>query len=193
MGIETTGDSKISESNALIPAERKSELIGAASVLEDVPSQEKDWRPGSNGQVPDLVCPSLYCFRIGKSLIKDRGTGSVRAHCWQVPRAPQRPWGRVHISHIQLVPSPVDRHPLPCVKEGDVRPLGYANSMHPKTHVALHHGVVDSFVGTGPDQCLNQEPRRWYGHIEMPSPDYKAYSEADKTYEWLVGNSHDPT
>ena len=33
----------------------------AASVLENVPDHKKDWHPGSNGQVLDLVHPSLYC------------------------------------------------------------------------------------------------------------------------------------
>ena len=32
------------------------------AVLENVPDNEKDWHPGSNNQVLDLVHPSLYCF-----------------------------------------------------------------------------------------------------------------------------------
>ncbi|KAJ7688953.1 hypothetical protein B0H17DRAFT_1202567 [Mycena rosella] len=40
------------------PAQR---LKSAVSVLEDVPKDRNDWHPGSNGQVLDLVHPSLYC------------------------------------------------------------------------------------------------------------------------------------
>ncbi|KAJ7640393.1 hypothetical protein DFH06DRAFT_1477909 [Mycena polygramma] len=34
----------------------------AVSALENVPETEKDWHPGTNGQVLDLVHPSLYCI-----------------------------------------------------------------------------------------------------------------------------------
>ncbi|KAJ6516796.1 hypothetical protein C8R47DRAFT_1172900 [Mycena vitilis] len=34
----------------------------AASALENVPENEKDWHPGTSGQVLDLVHPSLYCI-----------------------------------------------------------------------------------------------------------------------------------
>lgn len=36
------------------------ELIDAVAPIENVPDHEKDWHPGSNGQVLDLVHPSLY-------------------------------------------------------------------------------------------------------------------------------------
>ncbi|OCH84168.1 hypothetical protein OBBRIDRAFT_742053, partial [Obba rivulosa] len=75
-GIETEVR-KTYRSNELIHAELKSNLIISASVLEDVPAEEKDRHPHSNGQVLDLDHPSLYCFRIGQSLIKDADTGRV--------------------------------------------------------------------------------------------------------------------
>jgi hypothetical protein len=36
-------------------------------VLENVPAVEKDWHPGSNGQILDLVHPSLYCIVYGRT------------------------------------------------------------------------------------------------------------------------------
>jgi hypothetical protein len=37
-------------------------------ALEDVPDDEKDWHPRSNGQVLDLVHPSLYRVVYGRTL-----------------------------------------------------------------------------------------------------------------------------
>ena len=45
----------------------KAALVNGVAVLEDVPDEEKDWHPGSNKQVLDLVHPSLYCLRIDYS------------------------------------------------------------------------------------------------------------------------------
>ena len=40
--------------------------------LEDVPDSEKDWHPGSNGLVLDLVHPSLYPIVYGRTAGKDQ-------------------------------------------------------------------------------------------------------------------------
>ncbi|AOA62566.1 Hypothetical protein PP7435_CHR2-1173 [Komagataella phaffii CBS 7435] len=37
--------------------------------LEDVPEDSKDWRPGSDNQVLDLVHPSLYPLQYGKTKV----------------------------------------------------------------------------------------------------------------------------
>ncbi|KAH8087203.1 hypothetical protein BXZ70DRAFT_1073353 [Cristinia sonorae] len=53
-------------------------LMTAVARLEDVPEAQKDWHPGSNGQVLDLVHPSLYCLVYGRSLVRDaQGNVSV--------------------------------------------------------------------------------------------------------------------
>ena len=57
------------QSASLIPDDLKHGLVQGVALLENVPDEEKDWHPGSNRQVLDLVHPSLYCFRLGKSLV----------------------------------------------------------------------------------------------------------------------------
>lgn len=47
-------------------------LRSGVKKLEDVPENEKDWHPGSNNQVLDLVHPSMYCLVYGRTLV--RGT-----------------------------------------------------------------------------------------------------------------------
>ncbi|KAJ7031089.1 hypothetical protein C8F04DRAFT_960770, partial [Mycena alexandri] len=49
-------------SDRLILVELSEPLRAAVSQLENIPDELKDWYPGSNGQVLDLVHPSLYCI-----------------------------------------------------------------------------------------------------------------------------------
>jgi hypothetical protein len=42
-------------------------LKAAAHKFEDIPEESKDWHPGSAGQVLDLVHPSMYCVRYGRT------------------------------------------------------------------------------------------------------------------------------
>ena len=48
------------KSDTIVPEDVKKALQKAAACLEDVPAKDKDWRPGSNEQVLDLVHPSIY-------------------------------------------------------------------------------------------------------------------------------------
>ena len=64
---------------SLIAPSLKQSIRELAQKLEDVPDELKDWHPGSNGQVLDLVHPSLYCLHIGKSLTYDLQPGHTDA------------------------------------------------------------------------------------------------------------------
>ena len=44
-------------------------LIRAIAPLEEIPENEKDWHPASDGQVLDLVHPSLYPLVFGQTRI----------------------------------------------------------------------------------------------------------------------------
>ena len=50
------------KSDSVVPESLELELQAAVAKLEahDVPDNHKDWHPGSNGKVLDLVHPSLY-------------------------------------------------------------------------------------------------------------------------------------
>lgn len=62
-------------------------LRHAMSSLECIPDDKKDWHPGSNRQVLDLVHPSLYCLRIGRSVVRNPTTGTLRRCTWRKYRA----------------------------------------------------------------------------------------------------------
>ncbi|KAG9092974.1 hypothetical protein FS749_015293 [Ceratobasidium sp. UAMH 11750] len=66
---------KIWQSDRLVPSDLKKKLIDGVSKLENVPDSEKDWHPRSNGQVLDLVHPSLYPIVYNRTLAYSNNTG----------------------------------------------------------------------------------------------------------------------
>jgi len=57
------------EADHLIDTNIRQKLLDGVAKLENVPESQKDWHPGSNHQVLDLVHPSLYCFVNGVTRI----------------------------------------------------------------------------------------------------------------------------
>ncbi|KAF2135272.1 uncharacterized protein K452DRAFT_260906 [Aplosporella prunicola CBS 121167] len=57
------------KSDSIIDEELRLELINAAKPLEEVPDNFKDWHPGSDGKVLDLVHPSLFPLVYGRTKI----------------------------------------------------------------------------------------------------------------------------
>ncbi|EMD35985.1 hypothetical protein CERSUDRAFT_124535 [Gelatoporia subvermispora B] len=197
-GIEMTGIRNVYRSNALIPAELKDQLIDAVSLLEDRPEEEKDWHPGSNEQVLDLVHPSLYCFRIGKSPISDPTTGQE-----SVPTVEQYLASRPNLrgdyypelASLQHQWLPTD---FKVSNNGNVHPLGYINNMHPTRHAALYKAVVaiigrfvplwervlTDVVNPSP-AAIVPDPETWYDGIDRSTePDYVEYMVAGKMSEY---------
>ena len=61
----------------LIPTSSRERLLTAVAPLETVPDSEKDWHPGSDGLVLDLVHPSLYPIVYGRTLGKMPSSGTA--------------------------------------------------------------------------------------------------------------------
>ena len=61
------------KADTLIPHAVKEALKKACRPLEDIPPQLKDWHPGSDGKVLDLVHPSLFPLIYGRSKILPHG------------------------------------------------------------------------------------------------------------------------
>lgn len=66
-GIEVSAVDGVWQSDRLIDDTLRSRLAAAVRVLEDVDDTDKDWHPGSDNQVLDLVHPSLFCLVRGVS------------------------------------------------------------------------------------------------------------------------------
>lgn len=124
----------------MIPPELLEELIAAVKPLEDVPANEKDWHPGSNGQVLDLVHPSLYPIIYNRTI-------------WDNPEEPGPKPVTVLVAEegdtrfclsqkFQWLPSEfwVD-------EDGDVELISsYINNLHPEKHAALYP-VLENILG----------------------------------------------
>ncbi|KAJ6466047.1 hypothetical protein C8R47DRAFT_1154290 [Mycena vitilis] len=70
-GIECGPFDAIWYSDRLISNQVSDRLRAAVADLENVPEHLKDWHPGANGQVLDLVHPSLYCIVYGQTTYAD--------------------------------------------------------------------------------------------------------------------------
>ena len=102
-------------------------MIAAVSALEAVPDTEKDWHPGSNNQVLDLVHPSLYPIVYGHTFVKDPQTGKC-----EVSKPPGD--ASYYVSqNFQWLPSD-----FVVAEDGTVTLASpYINNVHPRKHAAL--------------------------------------------------------
>ena len=66
-------DAAIIKSDTAISSELKEALRIGAAPLEDIPDRLKDWHPGSDGKVLDLVHPSLFPLIYGRSRVLPSG------------------------------------------------------------------------------------------------------------------------
>ncbi|KAH9914462.1 uncharacterized protein B0H18DRAFT_1144445 [Fomitopsis serialis] len=124
-GIEPGPYERTWKSDQLIPAELKSELLSAVAPLESIPDAEKDWHPGSDGKVLDLVHPSLYPLVYGR-------TASTSGELFE-PRIDDDIDPVFASERFQWLPSD-----FYVADDGAVKLMSsYINNVHPEDHVAL--------------------------------------------------------
>ncbi|KAJ7911603.1 hypothetical protein B0H13DRAFT_2009347 [Mycena leptocephala] len=91
-GIERGCFEAIWYSDRLISDDILERLKTAANVLENVPDAQKDWHPGSNKQVLDLVHPSLYCVVYGRTYAYLPGKPRIAANFLPVHAPEESGW-----------------------------------------------------------------------------------------------------
>ncbi|KAH0337678.1 hypothetical protein KCU81_g7985, partial [Aureobasidium melanogenum] len=150
------------KSDSIISTELKEELKNAVAPLEDVPASAKDWHPGSNEQVLDLVHPSLFPLIYGRSRILPTGTISLD-YCVQasgkgevIPKPSEDDCKLGQKTHwlsyygagttdywsnrFQWLPSDV------VFSEDDgVKITSYINNLHPVHHKSIYP-VIEKFI-----------------------------------------------
>ncbi|MFJ7627578.1 DUF4246 domain-containing protein [Streptomyces sp. NPDC097595] len=185
-GIEVSAVDGVWQSDALIDTELRSRLREAVRVLEEVPEEEKDWHPGSDGQVLDLVHPSLFC------LVRDVSGGPERA--WENPA---NRYSKYEFSErFQWLPTDVD-----VSADGKAAFRSYVNNVHPEDHRELAAVLPELFTRMLPllenvltdlrhprPPRIKANPYGWYdSEPEHPDEDdfsdEKAYEEAVDAYE----------
>ncbi|KAH8170705.1 WD40 repeat 2 [Sarocladium implicatum] len=129
------------KSDKILTDDLLADLKAAVTPLENVPEELKDWHPGSNKQVLDLVHPSLWPLVYGKSRIlpHDRvGVQDALDHCGSGFIIPERL--PVELSEVdnystrfQWLPSDVSISP-----DGKAKFESYVNNLHPVEHAKLY-------------------------------------------------------
>ncbi|MGW0364636.1 DUF4246 domain-containing protein [Streptomyces sp. NPDC002990] len=185
-GAEVSAVDGVWQSDTLVDDKLRSRLREAVRVLEQVPEAEQDWHPGSDGQVLDLVHPSLFC------LVREVSGGPERA--WQNPTDR---YSRYEFSErFQWLPTDVD-----VSDDGDVAFRSYVNNVHPERHRELASVLPDLFACLRPllesvltdlrhprPLRIEADPYGWY-HSKPEYPkkasysDEGAYAEALRAWE----------
>ncbi|KAJ5578198.1 uncharacterized protein N7459_007162 [Penicillium hispanicum] len=154
----TAFDIGVVKSDSAVPADLQQALKDAVAPLEDVPEEQKDYHPGSDEKVVDLVHPSLFPLVYGRTRILPEGTiglddciGSIGLG--DVLRIPEEPSTATHDFGLEFQPYSTKFQWLPCDVqfEGDdaesrCRIVSYINNLHPTQHRPLY-GVLERIIG----------------------------------------------
>lgn len=173
-GVEVSAVDGVWQSDTLVDDTLRARLRSAVEVLEQVPEEDLDWHPGSDGQVLDLVHPSLFC------LVREVGGAPERA--WQNPT---NRYSKYEFSErFQWLPTDVD-----VSADGDVDFRSYVNNVHPETHRELASVLPDLFGRMRPllenvltdlrhprPLRIQADPYGWYDS-EPQYPDKSSYSD----------------
>ncbi|MEU4413955.1 DUF4246 domain-containing protein [Nocardia salmonicida] len=184
-GIEVSAVDGVWQSDTLIDEALRARLGEAARVLEDVPAAEHDWHPGSNGQVRNLVHPSLYCLVRGVSRPADAP--------WVRPATNEAKYA--YSQKFQWLPTDVD-----VTDGGDVAFRSYVNNVDPARHHALESVLPDLFARMLPLLAnvltdlrqprpvrIDVNPFTWYDDSEPTQPAEES-DEAEQAYEEAWNN-----
>ncbi|PIL36595.1 hypothetical protein GSI_00284 [Ganoderma sinense ZZ0214-1] len=198
-GIQSTAIPAVFQSLSLISPQLRDQLRNAVSLLENAPPEELDWHPGSNGQVLDLVHPSLYCYRIGHSLSRGLPVGSdtpfqilsAVEYASQYQLLDYRVLSMCSEQH-QWLPTDFDVSP-----DGAVRPVSYIHNVHPLEQRALYAplcAVLARFVPLFEDvltavlhdrdrkPIVEVDPFTWYDGVENTRPSDSDEEEDPEAY-----------
>jgi len=152
-------NSRCAKSDVLVSPELRAELIANVAPLLSVPDEQKDWHPGSNGQVLNLVHPSLYPLMYGKTRVLSQGgrveLEDILASCGKGEEAREK----ADQDFRQLLSSDSDAWSsgyqwLPCEveftggkdEEVSVRITSYINNLHPGKHANLYR-TIEKMIG----------------------------------------------
>lgn len=144
------------KSDKLLDDDLTKKLIDAVKPLENVPEEQRDWHPGSDDKVLDLVHPSLWPLIYGRSRIlpdsemtvdnclNHVGLGEVVPKSDSEEPVTTRRWGRQPVSV-----SSVNYQWLPCNvrvgENGEAKINSYINNLHPVEHAGLYP-IIETFI-----------------------------------------------
>lgn len=159
VGAVSAYDGDVVKSDISVPTDLKEALQAAVKDLEEVPMSSKDYHPGSDGKVLDLVHPSLFPLIYGRTrvvtnsligldeCIRSCGKGEVvriRADETQIlnrresyHRQNLRP---AYSKDFQWIPSEVEFSP-----DGSAKFTSYINNLHPLKYKNLY-SIIEKII-----------------------------------------------
>ncbi|MFF9345208.1 DUF4246 domain-containing protein [Streptomyces sp. NPDC014773] len=182
-GIEVSGVDGVWQSDRLVDDALRDRLREAVRVLEEVPEADRDWHPGSGGQVLDLVHPSLFCLV--------NGVSGAPGQAW---RNPTDSYSKHEFSErFQWLPTDVDVR-----EDGEVSFRSYVNNVHPENHrelAAVLPDLVARFLPLWENVLtdlrhprplrIEADPYEWYDS-EPAHPDESSFGDDTAAYEEAV-------
>ncbi|KAH6581674.1 hypothetical protein BASA60_002261, partial [Batrachochytrium salamandrivorans] len=170
-----------------VPESVYKSLIHGVAILEDVPDYKKDWHPGTDNMVLDLIHPSLFCLVYGLTCIPSL---SLRKQAfsgisWESLQHNQSVAGiptfdcssKFSSRRFQWLPSEfyVD-------KDGHVSINSYINNLNPVWHPDLYKtiaSVFECFVPMLENLAGTMRSNSEYIRIDDPSEGYSQCSDYD--------------
>ncbi|KAK7431822.1 hypothetical protein QQZ08_001763 [Neonectria magnoliae] len=145
------------KSDNLIPDDLREALKSAVALLENVPAEQRDWHPGSDNKVLDLVHPSLWPVLYGRTLVlPDRriNVENCLENCGMGVVVPEPHPAEVEERRVGWLNRSVETLSsrfqwLPCdvdLTGKHARIESYINNLHPVQHAALYP-VIEKSIG----------------------------------------------
>jgi hypothetical protein len=177
-------DAGVVKSDTAVAEDLRQMLRDAVRPLEDVPEELKDYHPGSDDKVVDLVHPSLFPVIYGRTRILHRnliglkdylnnvGEGKVLAVPPEEDATVDRDWRSVHRPYSRKFQwLPCDVH---FAENGECRIASYINNLHPKKHQPLYQVI---------EKILTQTIPLWNTTLTLVRDDYKRIPYYDVEYD----------
>ncbi|CZR51823.1 uncharacterized protein PAC_01700 [Phialocephala subalpina] len=153
------------KSDVAVPESLKLQLREQVLKLENIPEKYKDWHPGSNGQVLDIVHPSLFPLVYGQSRVvedelielKDCIESSGKGKVVPSPKDEELSGPQVRQYIFRNFrpgesPNPYSRNFqwLPCEvdisnEDGSAKITSYINNLHPHRYRELYE-IIESII-----------------------------------------------
>lgn len=136
-------------------------LRQAVTSLENVPDDQIDWHPGSDGKVLDLVHPSLWPLIYGRTRILTQntininncidyiGTGDIVSKPTGSDLTTKSHWPASGGDSLSIPSLSLNFQWLPCDvvidEDGHAKIDSYINNLHPAEHAAMYN-VINGFI-----------------------------------------------
>jgi len=172
--------------------------------LENVPDRLKDWHPGSDGLVLDLLHPSLYPLQYGKSRVLPTGSVPLR-NCvehtglGEVCLVPSFSINETHSGYYKRKANGNEFHldawgyyqwlpsEISFGEDGSAKVDSYINNLHPERHAELHDVLATAVDKAVPlwNECLSwfherlRLPVAGCSYEDFVAPTYPGYSHED--------------